>query len=259
MHLITMKSIINWFKSRPTRFTRTSQIMNLQAQHIIKLLLRMRVAQVNPSDESTGKSISIQEHHFQACILKTLFNWTVILFTILTVIQLLPAYAQIYGSALRIANYDKFSSMATVTFLLLELFWFDSFQRHLVGKSSALRLVCHYSAVLDRQLTKWQRTQLCSWFNVRFGLGQVYFGSVYTGIGLQMAYVFYLTMKQAIDGRITPWEVPLYMIIAGACNYNGAFWVIFSVTFMIHLFFMAKVFKGKLSAALALLKLLIQR
>src|SRR5699024_6192906 len=116
----------------------------------------------------------------------TTFNWTVIIFNSLVFLNFLPNYAHLYGRLLRISNYGQYVLNASAFFVLFECLWLAAFRGHHDGRNAALDLVCHYSKVIDSELSLFLRLGLVRWFSRRFAWSRIYFKYYFLVMGLQM-------------------------------------------------------------------------
>ena len=189
-----------------------SQIMDLQARHMIVLLLRLDFTK---HDYLNGL-IRYNFASLKRCFIWTTFNWTVILFLAAVCLGYFPNYSVINGKASGIANYSMFAATIMAAFILMEYIWFTNFYSQVrIGRSKALDLVFHYVDVLDRELREMDRLELIGWFRKRFSLIQMYFKWTSAGLGMNVLMACSLMMQECWKGTIYLWEMVLYVYVLG--------------------------------------------
>lgn len=245
------------------QFDQLSEVMHLHITHLWHILLRMDVytRAEYKSKMFTEKSFLYYNGH----IMSKLNRLTIIL-GFAMFLKYMPTYSSIMGAALGVSHYDRFSLMATTSFIFLEYLWSGAFDKTVQRKDNyaPLDLLYEYEEKLDTEIDPLTKRHLLLWYSKAHWVVITYLHFVWSAIAVQCMYITVLIVQHGLvncdNPEVQTW-IPLYLLyifFAVNSNFLGAYSVVISSTFYTDLFFLVKIFKYKLVKCFACLQVLRQ-
>lgn len=237
----------------PLPLSSLSQIMSLQAFTFTRLVLRLNTSQ----EEYQGGRISFTFPKQRLAYLWTVANWITDLGGYLAFFHFLSVYAHIYGLGLGLEDYEKFALSSSIVYTFFEYIWWTQLGPILSDfRNDALDFLYAYvdqdSTLIG--LSKSQEASLVDSFNRQHRIACRYCGIAILGILVQLPNLLALFICSISPCNLGLFEVMLYIFMAIHNNVQGIYVVIFVVTFANQGFLMMRLFKGKLTNALLLLR-----